>query len=308
MRYIVAHNSMFFYELEQQLKPAPSRPPTRNTGPTASFAVSSRAMNPTTNIAVRAARKAGSILMRYYNRIDTLTISEKQANDYVSEVDRAAEAAIIEVIRRAYPNHAILAEESGEHAGNDYQWIIDPLDGTTNYLHGFPQFSISIALQHRGEPISAAVYDPLRDEMFTASRGQGAQLNDRRLRVSDQRSLKGALIGTGIPFRDQRYLADYLAMLGAMVQDTAGIRRPGSAALDFAYVAAGRLDGFWELGLSVWDFAAGVLLVREAGGAVSDIRGGNRHLESGNVIAGNLKVHQAMVKRLAPHVPESLRA
>lgn len=265
-------------------------------------------MNPTTNIAVRAARKAGSVLMRYYNRIDTLTISEKQTNDYVSEVDHAAEAAIIEVIHRAYPNHAILAEESGEHAGNDYQWLIDPLDGTTNYLHGFPQFSVSIALRYRGDLISAAVYDPLRDEMFTASRGQGAQLNDRRLRVSDRRSLKGALIGTGIPFRDQRYLANYLAMLGAMVKDTAGIRRPGSAALDFAYVAAGRLDGFWELGLSVWDFAAGVLLVHEAGGVVTDIRGRDRHLENGNVIAGNPKVHQTMVKRLASHVPEALRA
>lgn len=267
----------------------------------------SRAMSPTTNIAVRAARRAGSILMRYYGRIDTLTISEKQSNDYVSEVDRNAEAAIIEVIRRAYPHHAILAEESGEHKGNDFLWIIDPLDGTTNYLHGFPQFSVSVALQHRGQLISAAVYDPLRDEMFTASRGAGALLNDRRLRVSDQKTLKGALIGTGIPFRDQRYLDEYLAMLKAMVRDTAGIRRPGSAALDFAYVAAGRVDGFWELGLSAWDFAAGALLVQEAGGAVTDIRGGDRHLESGNVVAGNLKVHQAMLKTLAPHLPEAMR-
>ncbi|HHI76922.1 MAG TPA: inositol monophosphatase [Gammaproteobacteria bacterium] len=264
-------------------------------------------MSPTTNIAVRAARRAGSILMRYYGRIDTLTISEKQSNDYVSEVDRNAEAAIIEVIRRAYPHHAILAEESGEHKGNDFLWIIDPLDGTTNYLHGFPQFSVSVALQHRGQLISAAVYDPLRDEMFTASRGAGALLNDRRLRVSDQKTLKGALIGTGIPFRDQRYLDEYLAMLKAMVRDTAGIRRPGSAALDFAYVAAGRVDGFWELGLSAWDFAAGALLVQEAGGAVTDIRGGDRHLESGNVVAGNLKVHQAMLKTLAPHLPEAMR-
>ncbi len=264
-------------------------------------------MSPTTNIAVRAARRAGSILMRYYGRIDSLTISEKQSNDYVSEVDRNAEAAIIEVIRRAYPHHAILAEESGEHKGNDFLWIIDPLDGTTNYLHGFPQFSVSVALQHRGQLISAAVYDPLRDEMFTASRGAGALLNDRRLRVSDQKTLKGALIGTGIPFRDQRYLDEYLAMLKAMVRDTAGIRRPGSAALDFAYVAAGRVDGFWELGLSAWDFAAGALLVQEAGGAVTDIRGGNRHLESGNVVAGNLKVHQAMLKTLEPHLPEAMR-
>lgn len=267
----------------------------------------SRAMNPTTNIAIRAARKAGSVVMRYYNRIETLAIAEKQTNDYVTEVDRAAEDAIIDVIHRAYPNHAILAEESGSHAGNEFQWIIDPLDGTTNYLHGLPQFSISIALQHRDELISAAVYDPLRDEMFTASRGNGALLNDRRLRVTDRKSLKGALIGTGIPYRDQRYLDNYLAMLKAMVEDTAGIRRPGSAALDFCWLAAGRMDGFWELGLSAWDFAAGSLIVREAGGAVSDIRGSNRHLESGNVIAGNVKVHQEMVQRLAPHVPEDMR-
>lgn len=263
-------------------------------------------MNPTTNIAIRAARKAGSIVMRYFNRIETLTVSEKQTNDYVSEVDRLAEDAIIDVIRRAYPHHAILAEESGSHAGNEYQWIIDPLDGTTNYLHELPQFSISIALQHREELISAAVYDPVRDEMFSASRGNGALLNDRRLRVSDQRSLKGALIGTGIPFRDQRFLDQYLDMLKAMITDTAGIRRPGSAALDFAWVAAGRMDGFWELGLSAWDFAAGALIVREAGGVVSDIRGGNRHLESGNVVAGNLKIQREMVQRLAPHVPEAM--
>jgi len=264
-------------------------------------------MNPTTNIAVRAARKAGSIMMRYFNRIETLTIAEKQSNDYVSEVDRLAEEAIIETVRRAYPHHAILAEESGSHPGNEYQWIIDPLDGTTNYLHGLPQFSVSIALQHKDELISAAVYDPVRDEMFTASRGNGALLNDRRLRVSGQRSLKGALIGTGIPFRDQRYLDNYLDMLRAMVKDTAGIRRPGSAALDFAWVAAGRMDGFWELGLSAWDFAAGNLIVQEAGGLVSDIRGGSRQLESGNVIVGNLRVHREMVERLAPYVPEAMR-
>jgi len=267
----------------------------------------SRAMNPTTNIAVRAARQAGNIIMRSFQRIDTLAIAEKQANDYVSEVDRAAEQAIIDTIRRSYPHHAILAEESGEHDGNEYQWIVDPLDGTTNYLHGFPQFSISIAMQHRGQLESAVVYDPLRDEMFTASRGNGALLNDRRLRVTDHKSLKGALIGTGIPFRDQRYLDEYLGMLKAMVKDTAGIRRPGSAALDFAYVAAGRIDGFWELGLSAWDFAAGALLVREAGGAVSDIRGGDRFLESGNVIAGGVRVHREMVATIKPHVPEAMR-
>lgn len=266
----------------------------------------SRAMNPTTNIAVRAARQAGNIVMRSFNRIDTLTITEKQVNDYVSEVDRAAEKAIIETIRRSYPHHAILAEESGQHEGNEYQWIIDPLDGTTNFLHGFPQFSISIAMQHKGQLVSAVVYDPTRDEMFTASRGNGALLNDRRLRVTEQKSLQGALLGTGIPFRDQRYVDAYLGMMKSLIRDTAGIRRPGSAALDFAYVAAGRIDGFWELGLSVWDFAAGSLLVREAGGMVSDIRGGDRHLESGNVVAGGIRVHRDMIKAIRPHLPPDL--
>ena len=266
----------------------------------------SRAMNPTTNIAIRAARLAGSIVMRSFNRIDTLTIAEKKANDFVSEVDRASEQAIIETIRRSYPNHAILAEESGAHEGNEYQWIIDPLDGTTNYLHGFPQFSISIALAHRGQLISAVVYDPTRDEMFTASRGNGALLNDRRLRVTERKTLHGALIGTGIPYCDQKYMDAYLAMMKAVARDTAGIRRPGSAALDFAYVAAGRVDGFWELGLKPWDFAAGILLVREAGGMVSDIRGGDRQMESGNVVAGGIRMHRELVKAIRPHVPDNM--
>lgn len=265
-------------------------------------------MNPTTNIAVRAARQAGSVIMRSFGRLDTLSVAEKQANDFVSEVDRNAEQAIIDTLRRAYPNHAILAEESGAHGTDAYEWVIDPLDGTTNYLHGFPQFAISIALRHRGRLECAVVYDPLRDEMYTADRGGGALLNDRRLRVSDRKGLKGALIGTGIPFRDQRYMDAYLGMLKALTRETAGIRRPGSAALDFAYVAAGRLDGFWELGLSVWDFAAGALLIQEAGGTVSDIRGGAHYLDSGNVIAANLKVHREMVETIRPHVPDALRS
>lgn len=265
-------------------------------------------MNPTTNIAVRAARQAGSVIMRSYNRLDSLTVAEKRANDYVSDVDRNAEQAIIDTIRRAYPSHAILAEESGAQGDDAHQWIIDPLDGTTNYLHGFPQFAVSIALQHRGRLESAVVYDPVRDEMFTAVRGGGALLNDRRLRVTEQRHLKGALLGTGIPFRDQRYMDAYLGMLRSLTQETAGIRRPGSAALDFAYVAAGRLDGFWELGLSVWDFAAGALIVQEAGGVVSDIRGGSRHLETGNVIVGGVRVHREMVAAIRPHLPDELSA
>jgi myo-inositol-1(or 4)-monophosphatase len=265
-------------------------------------------MNPTTNIAVRAARQAGSVIMRSFSRLDALTVSEKHTNDFVSEIDRNAEQAIIDTIRRAYPNHAILAEESGVHGKDTYQWIVDPLDGTTNYLHGFPQFSVSIALTHRGRLESAVVYDPLRDEMFTADRGGGALLNDRRLRVTEQRSLNGALLGTGIPYRDQRYIDAYLGMLKDLTKETAGIRRPGSAALDFAYVAAGRLDGFWELGLSVWDFAAGALLVQEAGGTVSDIRGGSRYMESGNVITANVHLHRALVEKIRPHLPTALDA
>lgn len=265
-------------------------------------------MHPTLNIATRAARNAGRILLRYYERTDRITITSKSRNDFVSEVDRSAEQVIIEELRSKFPDHAILAEESGEHQGSDYQWVIDPLDGTTNYLHGFPQFSVSIALKYRNRLEQAVVYDPLREEMFTASRGQGAHLNDRRLRVADRLSLEGALIGTGFPFRDHSHLEAYLAMFKAMIQDTAGIRRPGSAALDVAYVAAGRLDGFWELGLAQWDFAAGALLVEEAGGIVSDLAGGNRHLETGNIIAGSLKVHQAMVARLRPFLSDTLDA
>jgi len=265
-------------------------------------------MNPTINIAVRAARQAGSVIMRSFHRLDTLTVSEKQVNDYVSEVDRNAEQAIIDIIRRAYPGHAILAEESGMHGKDDFQWVIDPLDGTTNYLHGFPQFAISIALKQRGRLEAGVIYDPVHDEMYTASRGDGALLNDRRLRVTDQKTLKGALLGTGIPFRDQRYMDAYLGMLKDLTRETAGIRRPGSAALDFAYVAAGRLDGFWELGLSEWDFAAGALLVQEAGGVVSDIGGGSRHMETGNVITAGVRLHRLMVDAIRPHLPDTLRA
>jgi myo-inositol-1(or 4)-monophosphatase len=265
-------------------------------------------MKPTTNIAVRAARQAGKLLLRYYGQVDVKSVSEKGRNDFVSEVDRAAEAAIIDVIRKAYPNHAILAEESGETAGNDFQWIIDPLDGTTNYLHGFPQFAVSIALRHRGQLESAVVYDPMREEMYTADRGGGAFLNDRRLRVTQRKDLHGALLGTGIPFRDQRHLDLYLAMMKALIRDTAGIRRPGSAALDFAYLAAGRVDGFWELGLAPWDFAAGVLLVREAGGCVTDLAGGERFFETGNVVAGGLKLHQAMLREIGPLLTDALPA
>jgi myo-inositol-1(or 4)-monophosphatase len=259
------------------------------------------------NIAIRAARSAGNILLRYFEHTDTLTITEKSKNEFVSEVDRAAEEAIIEVLRKAYPDHSILGEESGSHKGNEYQWVIDPLDGTTNYLHGQPQFSVSIALKYRGQLEHGVIYDPLREEMYSATKGSGAFINDRRIRVTQRKGLEGALIGTGFPYRDHSRLDAYLGMLKDMVQDTSGIRRPGSAALDFAYVAAGRLDGFWELGLSEWDFAAGALLVKEAGGTVTDIGGGERFLESGNVIAGGLKTHAAMLQLIKPHLNEHIR-
>ncbi len=259
------------------------------------------------NIAVRAARNAGNVLLRYHDHLDSLTITTKGHNEFVSEVDRTAEQAIIETLRKAYPDHAILAEESGHSAGNEFQWIIDPLDGTTNYLHGFPQFSISIALKHRGVLEHGVIYDPLRDELFTASRGSGALLNDRRMRVSSRKGLSGALIGTGFPYRDHSHIDAYMGMFREMIQETAGLRRPGSAALDLAYVAAGRLDGFWELGLSEWDIAAGVLMIQEAGGSISDIRGGDRHLESGNLIAGGIKVHGAICKAITPHLTERLQ-
>ena len=265
-------------------------------------------MNPMVNIAVRAAREAGRVITRNFNRIDRLTIADKGHHDFVTEVDRNAEAAIIAVLQEKYPNHAILAEESGAQAGNEYEWVIDPLDGTTNFLHGLPQFAVSIALKVKGRLEIGVVYDPVKEEMFTASRGEGALLNDRKIRVSNRKGLEGALLGTGIPYRDLRFMDNYLGMMKDLAQDTAGIRRPGSAALDFAYVACGRTDGFWELGLSEWDFAAGALLVREAGGLVTDIGGGERFLETGNVIAGSIKVHNAMLRRIRPHLGGKLTA
>ena len=267
-------------------------------------------MHPTLNIAIRAARNAGRILMRYYERTDQLNIQTKSRNDFVSEVDRSAEAAIVQELRARFPDHAILGEEGGQQGGRsaEFEWVIDPLDGTTNYLHGFPQFSISIAMKYRGQLEHGVVYDPLREELFTASRGRGAHLNDRRLRVTKCPGIDGALLGTGIPFRDQDHIDAYLGMLKALIVDSAGVRRPGSAALDFAYVAAGRLDGFWELGLSEWDFAAGALLVTEAGGTVTDLAGGERFLETGNVVTGNLKLHAAMIERISPFLGAALRA
>lgn len=260
-------------------------------------------MHPTLNTAVKAARRAGKIIVRSFDRGDTLSIDRKGFNDFVSEVDKAAEEEIIEVLRHAYPNHAILAEESGEHTGDDHQWIIDPLDGTTNFLHGFPQCAVSIALRHRGRLEQAVVFDPLRDELFTASVGDGAHLNNRRIRVSRARKLDQALLGTGFPFRSMEHLDSALRTMKELLPRTSGIRRPGSAALDLAYVACGRFDGFWETGLEPWDLAGGCLLIREAGGMVSDLQNGGRYIETGGVVAGNPHIHPLLLAVVKKHYP-----
>lgn len=264
-------------------------------------------MHPLLNIAVRAARAAGNTIARAVDRLDSYEVSQKSKNDFVSEVDLLAEQEVIKVIRKAYPSHAILAEESGSHEGDEYQWIIDPLDGTTNFLHGFPQFAVSIALAHKGKLEHAVIYDPLRQELYTASHGGGARLNERRLRVTKLKGLDGALLGTGFPFRKTEHLDAYLKMFRELTLLTAGIRRAGSAALDLAYVAAGRMDGFWEIGLAPWDMAAGVLLIQEAGGMVSDFSGGDEFLASGNIVAGAPKVHEALLKTIAPFLTAQIQ-
>lgn len=265
-------------------------------------------MHPMLNTAVKAARKAGAIINRAANDIDRLTVQAKRPRDYVSEVDRLAEQAIIETLLDAYPGHGILAEESGRSGGEDYVWVIDPLDGTTNFLHGVPQYAVSIALVHKGVLQHAVVYDPTRNELFTASRGAGAFLNERRIRVSKQHKLDDALIGTGFPFREFQHADAYLGMFRDMMLKTAGLRRPGAASLDLAWVACGRYDGFFELGLSQWDLAAGALLVLEAGGLVGDFQGNDGYLKSGHIVAGNPKIFGQMLPVFAPHLTQAIRA
>jgi myo-inositol-1(or 4)-monophosphatase len=247
-------------------------------------------MHPMLNTAVKAARKAGSIINRASLDVDLVKVASKGPSDFVTEVDRAAEQAIVDILLKAYPDHAILAEESGASGDSEYTWIIDPLDGTTNFIHGFPQYAVSIALRHREHVTQAVVFDPTRNELFTASRGRGAFLNERRLRVSRRTKLSECLIGTGFPFRSLEHLDEYLRMFRTVAEQTAGIRRPGAAALDLAYVAAGRLDGFWEIGLSPWDMAAGSLLILEAGGLVSDFKGDAAYLDEGRIVCGAPKI------------------
>ena len=264
-------------------------------------------MHPMLNTAVKAARRAGSVINRASNNLDVIKVERKQQNDFVSDVDRAAEQAIIEVLLDAYPTHSILAEEGGSRGDSEFQWIIDPLDGTTNFLHGFPPYAISIALRHNGTITQGVIYDPVNNDLFTASRGVGAFLNDRRIRVTKRVNLQDALLTTGLPFRDFQHVDAYMAMLKDMLPRCAGIRRPGAASLDLAYVACGRFDGFFELGLSPWDIAAGVLLVQEAGGLVSDVAGNENYLDSGNVVAGSPKIFAQILQVLAPHLTDSMK-
>ncbi|BBP42965.1 inositol monophosphatase family protein [Thiosulfativibrio zosterae] len=265
-------------------------------------------MHPILNVAVMAAKDAGEFIANQLQNLDQLTIEKKGRSDYVSEVDKHAERIIMDTIKKFYPKHNILAEESGAQQNNsDFEWIIDPLDGTTNFLHGFPHFSVSIAVREKGKLMHGVVYDPIRDELFSASRGAGARMNNYRIRVSDQKNLEDSLLATGFPYYQFDYMDAYIETFKAFMTSTAGLRRPGSAALDMAYVACGRVDGYWEMNLKPWDVAAGALIVQEAGGLVTDLRGGDKYLETGNIIAANPKMLKEMAKITTKHIPEQFR-
>ena len=260
-------------------------------------------MHPMLTTAIKAARRAGNVINRGARDLDRLTVTAKGPKDFVSEIDHAAEAAIVETVHAAYPDHAILAEEGtgrDRNADADYVWIIDPLDGTTNFLHGFPQYCVSIAMAHRGIVTQGVIYDPVRNDLFTASRGRGAFLNDRRIRVSRRQHLRECLIGTGFPFRDGAHLDTYMSMMKTMTEQAAGLRRPGAAALDLAYVAAGYYDGFFEIGLNAWDVAAGSLLVLEAGGLIGDLSGEGDYIYGGQVVAATPRIFAQMLTMLGP--------
>lgn len=258
---------------------------------------------PLINIAVNAARAAGNIIARAVTRLDIIKISEKQPNDFVTDIDQKAEREIISFIQKAHPDHSILAEECGEIKGNDYQWVIDPLDGTRNFIHGFPHFAVSIAVNYRGRTEHGVIYDPIRDELFVATRGKGARLNDRKIRVSTRKQLNDALLGTGFPFRHEKHNQDsYNQILQTILPICGDIRRAGAATLDLAYVAAGRLDGFWEMGLLPWDITAGILLIKEAGGFVADFNGGEDYASTGNIVTGNPNITKLLLKTIRPHL------
>ena len=259
-------------------------------------------MHPMLITAIKAARRGASVINRASMDLGQITVTEKKRNDYVTEIDQAADRAIVDVLIKAYPTHAVLAEESGASENlndeSEFVWVIDPLDGTTNFIHGFPQYCVSIALQHRGVTTQAVIFDPNRNDQFVASRGEGAFLNDKRIRVSKCDKMADTLIGTGFPFRNLDKLDEYMQMFKLVTEKCQGLRRPGSAALDLAYVAAGRLDGFFEKGLSSWDMAAGALLITEAGGIIGDFTGEQTYLEKGDVIAGNPKIFYQLITML----------
>lgn len=261
---------------------------------------------PILNIAIEAARAAGNIITRSMKRMDTVKIAEKQPNDFVTEVDERVEQEIIKVVRKAYPSHGFLGEEGGQIDGDDYQWIIDPIDGTRNFIHGFPHFAVSIAVAHKGKLEHGVIYDPNRQELFTASRGKGARLNERRIRVGERKRLEDCLLGTGFAYRHND--KDNVVpgkILQSMIPICGDVRRAGAATLDLAYVACGRLDGFWEIGLHIWDIAAGILLVKEAGGMVCDPRGGEDYLKTGNVVAANPAIMRQFLKTIKPSFDET---
>ncbi|MCT4716743.1 inositol-1-monophosphatase [Enterobacteriaceae bacterium H18W14] len=266
-------------------------------------------MHPMLNIAVRAARKAGNLIAKNYETPDAVEASQKGSNDFVTNVDKDAERLIIEVIRKSYPQHTIIAEESGELAGTDQdvQWVIDPLDGTSNFIKRLPHFAVSIAVRVKGRTEVAVVYDPMRNELFTAVRGQGAQLNGYRLRGSTARDLDGTILATGFPFKAKQHAAPYMNIVTKLFTQCADFRRTGSAALDLAYVAAGRVDGFFEIGLKPWDFAAGELIARESGSLVCDFTGGHNHLITGNIVAGNPRVVKSMLAVMRDELSEALK-
>jgi myo-inositol-1(or 4)-monophosphatase len=265
-------------------------------------------MHPILNVATKAAREAGKIINRASQDVGSLKIQTKDYNDFVSEVDRAAEDAIISILKEAYPTHGFYGEETGKtNLEAESIWIIDPLDGTTNFLHNFPCYCVSIALQEKGVLTQAVIYDPVHNDLFTATRGRGAFLNDKRIRVTNRSKLQDSLISTGFPFKDFSYLDTYLEIFKDMAKKTSGLRRPGSAALDLAYVAAGYTDGFFEINLSPWDIAAGALLVQEAGGIVGDFEGNESWLRTGNIVAANPKVFGQMLQVIAPHLTERIK-
>lgn len=265
-------------------------------------------MHPMLNIAVRAARSAGKVIVRAIEQLDKVEIESKGTNDFVTSVDKDAENTIVEIIRKSYPDHTIIGEECGLLQGkdNDHQWVIDPLDGTANFIKGIPHYAVSIALKVKGKVDQAVVFDPVRGELFSASRGKGAQLNGFRIRVNQNKELAGTILGTGFPFKHKQHTTAYMEMFRVLFTKSADMRRSGSAALDLAYVAAGRLDGFFEIGLKPWDTAAGELLVIEAGGLVTDFVGDHNHVNSGNIVAGNPRLLKNILKDIRPFLGDAL--